>query len=181
MKLLVDDLFDDIVAAITNDGEDINLDVMNTNQKTSKFAMPLLLLQLFFDPNLAADNENEEEIEWEKTDDKNQDGNNEQSIDNLSFNTPQSPTTRSGTLHSQGPSITPTVSFAISRCRPSVLGDLIDGLKEIGIAKNKQKKLNDTATQKTQYIKICEKTEFEKKRLDIERELGVCRLTLEER
>ena len=181
MKLLVDDRFDDIGAAITNSGEAIDLDVMNTNRKTSKSATPLLPSQPPFDPNLAADNENEEEIEWEKTDDENQDGNNKQGTDNLSLNTPQSPATRSGTPYSQGTSITPTVSSAISRRRPGVLRDLTDSLKEIGIAKNKQKKLNDAAMQETQRIEIREKAEVEKKRLDIERELEVRRLALEER
>ena len=63
MKLLVNDRLDDIGAAITNNGEDINLDVMNTNQKNSKSAMLLLLLQPFFDPNLVAANKNKEVIE----------------------------------------------------------------------------------------------------------------------
>lgn len=181
MKLLVDDRFDYIGAAITNSGEDIDLDVMNTNRKTSKSATPLLPSQPPFNPNLAADNENEEEIEWEKTDDEDQDGSNEQGTDNLSLNISQPPVTRSGTPHSQGTSIIPTVGSAISRRRPGVLGDLTDGLKEIGIAKNKRKELNDAATQETQRIEIREKAEVEKKRLDIERELGARRLALEER
>lgn len=146
---LVDDQFDDIGAAITNSGEAINLDVMNTNRKTSKSATPLLPLQPPFNPNLATDNKNEEEIEWEKTDDEDQDGNNKQGTDNPSFNMPQLLPTRSGTPHSQGTSITPTVGSAISCRRPDVLGDLTDSLKKIGIAKNKRKELNDAATQKT--------------------------------
>ena len=181
MKNLVDDRFDDIGAAITNSGEDIDLDVMNTNRKTSKSATPLLPSQPPFDPNLAADNENEDEIEWEKTDNEDQDGNNEQGTDNLSLNTPQPPATRSGKPHFQDTSITPTVGSAISRRRPGVLGDLTDGLKEIGIAKNKRKELNNAATQETQRIEIREKSQVEKKRLDIERELRARRLALEER
>lgn len=76
MKLLVDDQFDDIGAAITKSGEDIDLDVMSTNRKPSKSTTLLLPSQPPFDPNLAANNKNEEEIEWEKTDDEDQDGNN---------------------------------------------------------------------------------------------------------
>lgn len=116
MKHLVDDRFDDIGAAITNIGEDIDLDVMNTNRKTSKSATSLFPSQPPFDPNLAADNKDEEEIEWEKPDNENQDGNNEQGTNNLSLNTLQPPATRSGTPHSQGTSITPTVGSAISCC-----------------------------------------------------------------
>ena len=44
IKLLVDNWFDDIGAAITNSGKDIDLDIINTNQKNFKFAMLLLLL-----------------------------------------------------------------------------------------------------------------------------------------
>ena len=42
MKLLVDNQFDDIGVAITNSGEDIDLDVMNTNRKVLKPSSPLL-------------------------------------------------------------------------------------------------------------------------------------------
>ena len=66
-------------------------------------------------------------------------------------------------MYPYGTSITPTVSSAISYCRPDVLRDLTDNLKEIGIVKKKQKKLNNVATQKTQRIKICKKAEVEKK------------------
>lgn len=94
---------------------------------------------------------------------------------------PQLPPTRCGTPHSQGISTTPTVGSSISCRRTGVLGDLTNGLKEISIAKNKQKELNDVATQETQYIEICKKAKVEKKLLDIERELGVCLLALEEK
>lgn len=63
MKHLVYDQFDDISAAITNSGEDIDLDVMNTNRKTSKPATPLPSSQPFPDPNQAMDSENKKEIE----------------------------------------------------------------------------------------------------------------------
>lgn len=55
------------------------------------------------------------------------------------------PQPRSATPHFQRPSVTLTVSSAIFCCKPGVLGDLIDGLKEIGIVKNKQKKLYNAA------------------------------------
>lgn len=42
MKLLVNDWFDDIGAIITNSGENIDLDMMNTNQNA--FKPPALLL-----------------------------------------------------------------------------------------------------------------------------------------
>lgn len=113
MKHLVDDRFDDIGAAITNSGEDIDLDAMNTNQKTFKSATPLPPSQSFPDPSQAIDDENEEKIEWEKTDDEDQEGNIEQSADTSSLrNTPQP---RSATPHSQGTGVTPTVGSVISR------------------------------------------------------------------
>ena len=114
---------------------------MNTNRKTSKSATPLLPSQPPFDPNLAADNENEEEIEWEKTDDEDQDENNKQGTDNSSLNMPQLPPAKSGTPHSQGTSITPTVGSAISRRRPGVLGNLTDGLKKSVLHKISEKSL----------------------------------------
>ncbi len=40
MKNLVDNRFDNIGAAITNSGEDINIDIMNTNKKTPESIPP---------------------------------------------------------------------------------------------------------------------------------------------
>ena len=76
---------------------------------------------------------------------------------------------------------TPNVGSVISYCKPGILRDLIDGLKEIVVTKNKQKEVHNVAMKKTQRIEICVKAEVGKKRLDIERELGICRLALEER
>lgn len=59
MKLPIDNQFNNINAIIINSEEDINLDVMNTNQKISKFALFLLS---FFKPNLAVDNKNEKRL-----------------------------------------------------------------------------------------------------------------------
>lgn len=78
MKILVGGRFDDIGAAITNSGEDIDLDVMNTNRKTSKPSVSPLPSQLSSNLDNEADNqakyENNEEIaEWNKTD--GEDGN----------------------------------------------------------------------------------------------------------
>ena len=61
------------------------------------------------------------------------------------------------------------------------MGDVTEGLKKIGIAKNKRKELHDVVTQKTRQFKIRENAEVEKKWLDIEKELGNRRLALEER
>lgn len=77
--------------------------------------------------------------------------------------------------------MTPTVGSALSRRRPGILGDLTDGLKEIVVVKNKQKELYDAAIQETRRFEIREKAEVEKKCLDIERELGACRLALGKR
>ena len=72
MKNLVDDIFDDIGAAITNSGEDIDIDVINTNKKTSNSipfipSCPLPVSQEGENYSVP-DNENEEDIEWEKID-----------------------------------------------------------------------------------------------------------------
>lgn len=96
--------------------------------------MPLLPSQPPLDPNPAEDDENEEGIEWKKTDDEDQDGNNGQGADDPLLNTPQPTMTKSTTPHSNG-TVTPNVGSAISRRKPGVLGDLTDGLKEIGVAK----------------------------------------------
>lgn len=77
--------------------------------------------------------------------------------------------------------MTPTLGSALSRRKLGVLGDLTESLKKIGIAKNKRKDLHDVATHKTRQFKIRESAEVEKKRLDVERELGNRRLALEER
>lgn len=68
--------------------------------------------------------------------------------------------------------MTTTLNSALSQHKPGVLGDLTESLKEIDMAKNKQKGLYDAATHKTQRFKIHKNAEVEKKRLDIERELG---------
>lgn len=43
MKHLPDDQFDDISTVIINNSQDIDLDIMNTNQKTCKSATHILL------------------------------------------------------------------------------------------------------------------------------------------
>lgn len=119
--------------------------MMNINQKTSKPGTSLSPLQPLSNYSLDADNKNNEKIEWEKIDDKIQNENNKQGTDNLSRNTLQSPTTRSATLHFQGISVTLTLSSALSRHKPGILGDLIEGLKEFSIVKNKRKEFYNAA------------------------------------
>ena len=62
MKYLVDDQFDNMGVAITNNGEDIDLDVINTNQKISKPAT-FMPLQPTPDHNQAINDENKKKIE----------------------------------------------------------------------------------------------------------------------
>lgn len=143
MKYLVNNQFDDISATITNSGEDIDLDVMNTNQKTSKLTTSIPS-QPIPDPSQAIDDKNKEEIGQKKTNDEDLNRNIEQGAANINSicNIPQP---RSATPHSQGLSMTSIVGSTISRCKPGVLRDQINSLKEIGIAKNKQKELYDAA------------------------------------
>lgn len=64
-------LIDDIDTVITNNGQDINLDIMNTNQKIPKPASLIPpSIQPISDLRQVLNNENEEKIEWDKTDNK---------------------------------------------------------------------------------------------------------------
>lgn len=54
-------------------------------------------------------------------------------------------------------------------------------LKNLGIAKNKQKELYNTAIQKTYCFEIWVNIKVEKKRLDIEKKLGIDWLVLEKK
>lgn len=76
MKNLVDDRFDDIEAAITNSGEDIDIDTMNTNRKTPESIPPSTSPRTTSgsyerENHNAPELQNEEDIEWEKTDNEN--------------------------------------------------------------------------------------------------------------
>ena len=183
MKSLVDDCFDDIGAAITNSRKDIDIDVINTNRKISKFipstlSCPPPVSQEGENYNVP-DDENEEDIEWEKTD--NEDDHEEKvNPAELSLRNNSQPTARSITQSSTR-QITLNVGFIISRRKPGVLGDLTDGLKDIDMAKSKRKERHDAAIEETRRMKIRVKAEVEKNRLDIERELGARRLALEEK
>lgn len=108
--------------------------------------MPLLLSQLPFVPNLVEKNKNKEKIKWKKTDNKNQDENNEQNTNDPLFNIPKLTITRSTILYFNG-TLSPHVSSAIFCYKPDILGDLINSLKKIGIAKNKRKKLYNIVMQ----------------------------------
>ncbi len=183
MKSLVDDCFDDIGAAITNSRKDIDIDVINTNRKISKFipstlSCPPPVSQEGENYNVP-DDENEEDIEWEKTDNKDD---HEEKVNpaELSLRNNSQPTARSITQSSTR-QITLNVGFIISRRKPGVLGDLTDGLKDIDMAKSKRKERHDAAIEETRCMKIRVKAEVEKNRLDIERELGARRLALEEK
>lgn len=64
MKYLVDDQFDNVGIVITNSGQDIDLDIINTNRKTSKpvtFIPPSI--QPISDFSQILDDETEERIE----------------------------------------------------------------------------------------------------------------------
>ena len=183
MKNIMDDRFDDIGAAITNSGEDIDIDVMNTNRKTSKSipstpSCPPPVSQEVENYNVP-DDENEEDVEWGKTDNEDDHEERANPTEPPPRNTSR-PTARSITPSSTG-QITPNVGSIISRRKPGDLGDLTDGLKDIGMAKSKRKEYHDAAMEETCRMEIRVKAEVEKKRLDTERELGARRLALEER
>ncbi|MCJ1344479.1 hypothetical protein MMC31_002682 [Peltigera leucophlebia] len=74
IKNLVDNCFEDIGAVITNSGKDIDIDVMNTNRKTSNSipSTPSFPPPIYQEGEnySVPDDENKEDIEWEKTDNK---------------------------------------------------------------------------------------------------------------
>ncbi len=139
MKNLVDDRFDDIGAAMTNSGKNVDLDVMNSNRKTLKIAISSTQRQL---PSyLGGENENDPEAEnnkgigWEKTDDEDADRDNRESmkiLQILSQNKRYPNTARASTLI-----VTRNVTSNVISHRK--LGDLTDGLKNIDITKSKKK------------------------------------------
>ncbi len=120
--------FDDIGAAITNSGEDIDINVMNTNRKISKSILSTLscpppVSQEGENYNVP-DDENKEDIKWKKTDNEDDHEENVNQAEPPLRYTSQ-PTARSITPSSTG-KITPNVGFIISRRKPGVLGDLTD-------------------------------------------------------
>ncbi len=93
MKNLVNNWFDNIEAVITNSEENIDIDIINMSKKTyeSIFSSTLLCTTLGFHekenhniPKL----ENEVDIKWEKTDDKNPPDDNITPTELLSSSTP---------------------------------------------------------------------------------------------
>lgn len=120
------------------------------------------------DNNQEEDKNNEDEVEWDKMD--NEDRNLHTSSGTIFHNTPQPTKPRSATPYSTG-IITPNVGFAILRCRLGVLGNLMDGLKNFSVAKNKQKELYDITIQKTYCLEISVNAEVGKKCLDIEKKV----------
>ena len=103
------------------------------------------------DDNQEKDENNEDEIEWDKTDNEDKNLHFNPSADFHNILQPTEP--RFATPYSTG-IVIPNVGFAISRCRPGILGDLTDGLKDLGFAKNKQKELHDVVIQETCRLEI---------------------------
>ncbi len=152
MKNLVDDQFDDIEAAITNSEKDIDIDIMNTNRKTPKSILPstppcTTSGSYERENHNAPELENEEDIEWEKTDDENPLDDNITPTEPSSSSTPQPSATRSNTPSAS--QITSNIGSMISRRKPKVLRDLTDRLREIGIAKSKWKEHHEAAMEET--------------------------------
>lgn len=123
--------------------KDISLDVINTNQKAFKPFILLLLSQSSFDLNnenfsQVVDHDNKKEIKWDKTNNKNQNGNHEQGADDSLHNIAQPIITRLSISHFNSIE-TFNISFAISCHKSGVLKDLTNELKKICNAKNTQK------------------------------------------
>lgn len=88
--------------------------------------------------------DNEKKFECKKIVDEDQDNNHEQGLDDFLHNTSQSIVAKLSILYFND-TIIFNVGLDISHHKSSVLGNLIDGLKKIGIAKNQQKKVYDAA------------------------------------
>lgn len=159
--------------------------MININQKTLKPFISLLLSQSLFDldnknSGQVVDHNNKKEIKWDKTNNKNQNGNHEQGADNFLHNIVQPIITRLSISHINSIAIL-NISFAISFHKSGILKDLTNDLKKICNTKNTQKNIYNAAIKEIKRIEICIKMEFEKIYLNIEKELGVWRLALEEK
>ncbi len=116
---LVDDRFDDIGGAITNSSDEVDLDIMSANRKTSKPSVLSLKLPSSNhgnkNPDPVPENRKDEGIEWKRTDNEDEEKNNEQAADDfedLLSNSSQANIPRSATPYFTG-TITPIVGFVI--------------------------------------------------------------------
>lgn len=137
MKNLVDNWFDDIWAAITNCGKDMDINIINTNRKTSKpiFSTPSCLSLVFQErENYSIPNDkNKEDIKWEKIDNKDDHQKSANCFKFPPYNTAW--TTARSVIPSSTSQIIPNIGSIISCCKLGVLENLTNRLKNMSIAR----------------------------------------------
>lgn len=192
MKSMVEDRFDDIGAAITNSGGEIELDLMGkrksaTPNEAESSQAPLLPSDTGPDGNLG------NSPPWPTDDEEDEISN----VEDLGSQQPsQFPVSGSAPSSSKKPAIRPSVSTFSShqngglRKKPAVLDQLTEGLEKVGVAKYERKRAFDAGVQETQRIKVLEETkgiaiqeesDIKKRRIETEKELENRRLALQER
>ena len=193
MKNMVEDRFDDIGAAITNSGGEIELDLMGkrksaTPDEAGSAQAPLLPSNTGLDGNLGGNSP-----PW-PIDDEEEDISD---VEDLGSQQPsQFPVPGPTPSSSKKSALRPSVSTFSShqngglQKKPAVLDQLADGLEKVGVAKYERKRAFDVWVQETEHIKVQEKTkriairdesEVQKRRIETEKELENRRLALQER
>lgn len=193
MKNMVEDRFDDIGAAITNSGGEIELDLMGkrksaTPNEAGSSQAPLLPPDTSLDGNLdgnsphwPTDNEEEEISDVEDL------GSQQPS----QFPAPgPTPSSSKKSAHRSSVSTFSSHPNGGLRKKPAVLDQLTDGLEKVGVAKYERKRAFDAGVQETERIKVLEETkrivireksDIKKRRIETEKELENRRLALQER
>lgn len=161
MKNMVEDGFDDIGAAITNSRGEIELDLMGkqksaTPNEAGSSQAPLLPPETGLNGNLDANSP-----PW-PTDDEEEEISD---VEDLESQQPsQFPTLSPTSSSSKKSAHRPSVSIFSShpngglRKKPAVLDQLTDGLEKVEVAKYERKEAFDAGVQKTERIKVLEKT-----------------------
>ena len=192
MKNMVEDRFDDIGAAITNSGGEIEVDLMGKRKSATpnEAGNP----QAPLPPDTGLDgNLDGNSPPWPS----NNEEDDISDVEDLGSQQPSqfpdpSPTPSSSKKPAHRPSV-----FAFSshqngglRKKPALLDQLTDGLEKVRVAKYERKRAFDAGVQETERIKILEETkriaireesEVQKRRIETEKELENRRLALQER
>lgn len=162
MKNMVEDRFDDIGAAITNSGGEIELDLMG-GRKSAILDVDNPPVPPLPPENMDLERNRENSPLWPTDNELEEDETSD--VEELkSQETPRFPV--SGPAPSTGKKSAPKPSAPIFpnnstgglRKKPAVLDQLTEGLKEVGVAKYERKRAFDAGVQETERIKVLEET-----------------------
>lgn len=195
MKNMVKDKFDDIGAAITNIGGEIELDLMGGRKSAvpndvGSSPVPLLPLE-----NMDQERNRENSPPWpidnklkeDETSDVEELGS-QKTLQFLVLGL-ASGTGKKSAPKPSAPTF-PSSSAGGLRKKSAVLDQLTEGLKEVGVAKYGRKKAFDASVQETERVKVLEETkrfaireqaDIKRRRIETERELENRRSALQER